>query len=490
MTGSTSTAAASSHRATGRTRIRYAFLVIMALTALYYAVPAGASAWVIWPCLIGYYYLLARAARRPVRVVAEVPTFLNVEVGFLIFGYMVFLLQYQLYVLSLTRLDRSSFFPAGTNLFVDESNKAVLLSVCALFAFSAGLRHARSLRRPADLTPRPGRSWRSIEPLCVGLLLTLMIAYIAAGWRTAGEGRYTGTVSGGAVAEGVSVVLQMLILVIVGLWVSRIGTRQRPSAILQLGTLIGLGWTVRTLTYGDRNSFLLVATVGLGGILTYRWRAVRMLVVAGVVVSLLLYTAVESLRSSRSDSSAQPYGVDEGDVDSSFFLTTAGLRTALAVVPSQYEYGFGRYKLIGFAGVVPLIRGVVIGDDPSSWNSSAEVITTNLIGDHAGWETGTDLVSDIYLDFGPWAVSPLVYLVGRFAGALEAYSARRRHDSRAVVLYLLMLSTFVQLPRYSLDFPVRIFAWAALLFLAGRVVVPVAGSSDGSTSLQGGRSLR
>jgi hypothetical protein len=74
-------------------------------------------------------------------------------------------------------------------------------------------------------------------------------------------------------------------------------------------------------------------------------------------------------------------------------------------------------------------------------------------------------------NFGIPGVIVLPFLVGRFA----TFTRRRLRSGKgdytpSVVFYLLTLTLLTELPRYSVDFPVWILTWTALLFGVHRLL--------------------
>jgi hypothetical protein len=240
-------------------------------------------------------------------------------------------------------------------------------------------------------------------------------------------------------------------------------------------------WALRVLLLGDRNSFLLIAVIATAGIFTFRVRAGRLLLLLLVVASLFLYNAVEVARDNRGTTistlfsslttgSGQGASLTKDKGDSSFNITTVGLRASIFAVPDPYPYGNGKYKLIGVAGVLPFVRGLTLGSG-IGFTDTSEVLTAVMLPPKPGWNVGSNMISDSYIDFGVPGVIALPFLVGSFA----AFTRRRLRSGEgdytpSVVFYLLTLALLTELPRYSIDFPVRILAWTALMFGAYRLL--------------------
>jgi hypothetical protein len=236
-------------------------------------------------------------------------------------------------------------------------------------------------------------------------------------------------------------------------------------------------WAIRVLLLGDRNTFLLIIIVLVAGVFTFLVRASRLVMVVGAALALILYNGVEAARVEGpsvsalwtaivSDSFARhPAGLDT----SSFNITTITLRAGIAAVPDTYAYGYGWYKIVGLFGIVPLVRGRILGDG-APFSDSAYVLTRITIGPNAGWSVGTNVISDIQLDFGPIAVPVVMLVVGLLTGYARWRLASGQISSNAIAMYLVTVALVSELPRYALDFPVRIILWTAAILWVVRVI--------------------
>lgn len=463
-------------------------LAIIALAAAYYSVPEGTAGFVAWPLLIIFYAVFLRHLRRPTFIKPGLPTFASIEVLFMIFYYGLFLWPYQLAVMGEFDLSQSKYM---ANTFANEGNRAMVLAMLGLMAFLAGLKWHRSraslhdAEGPQAEIGRPSPTadtsfYRGLAPILLAMQISLIGLYLALGLRSEGEGRYTGTSSGGSVADGISLLILMVCLVSVALSIAL----KSVSEVLPVSLVVAAGvagvWGFRLLVLGDRNAFLLLAVIVIGGLFTFRIKAGRLSLVFLVLAALFLYNAVESARQSRSDPLTSLLGSFDAEArhqnvnpehahESSFNITTIGLRATISAVPAVHHYGFGKYKLIGVAGILPMARGLTLPSD-LEFTDTSQVLTATMLPPDAGWNVGTNVVSDSYVDFGVAGVILLLYLLGRF-GCYTRMRVREAPSSvPAIVLYLLTLALFTELPRYSVDFPIRILVWSAALFGLYRLI--------------------
>jgi oligosaccharide repeat unit polymerase len=265
-----------------------------------------------------------------------------------------------------------------------------------------------------------------------------------------------------------SVVILALSAAVLGLAVARRNRGAVASAWLRLGKAGVAAWSVRLIALGDRNSFLLLVLAAAAGYFSFRRPPRRILLVAAVVVGVYGYNVIEVTRTQGLSTQVLAAAISGSDSasaetsDSSFTLSTIGVRAAIGGVPTFVPYGLGRYKLIGFSGILPFVRGLALSDYTGPLSSSD--ILDELLIPNASWNLGADVVSDIYVDFGPLAVPICLLAVGLIAGLLERRVKARQNDPRAIALYLMMVASFAELPRYSLDFPVRSMFWTVSVF--------------------------
>jgi len=228
---------------------------------------------------------------------------------------------------------------------------------------------------------------------------------------------------------------------------------------------------MRSIASGDRNNFLLIALAAAGGCAAFvkriRWSAV----IVGVIVLFVGYQVVEITRSfdaSKGESEIEAidkYITESNDVDDngSFGNTTITLRAMFDIVPSKRPYGFGYYKMVGFSGIVPLVRGFVL-NPKDKITTTADALTLYILGPNAVWNTGSNLISDIYMDFGLWGVPVLIAGIGFVLQSSRNSIVKNGLTSKRAFVYIVLLASISEIPRYSFDFPVRMFVWGWAMF--------------------------
>jgi oligosaccharide repeat unit polymerase len=460
--------------------------LISVLIAAYVSAPEGADSWIIWSCLLIHYSLILSSIRRPIMIRPGLPTFISAEFLFLTWSYLLFFLPYQLHVLNDFDLSTTRFGLIAT--YPDFANRAVILSAIGMLAFRAGCRSLAGRGAVSVDAIEKASKVRRLDRLTVSDILPalavsqvlLIGAYSLFGWRAAGEGRYTKTTAGGNLAEGVYLVVTVLSMVAIVLLICApvIGDARRTPLLWFSGSL-SLLWAVRLAVAGDRNMAFLIALVATGAVLTFRIRSGRWSLALFAVAAIASYQMIEDSRSGRFDSltgffsSGQAFGVVSTETDTSFNLSTISVRAALAVVPDQFDYGYGIYQLIGLGGVVPLVRGM-IASLGNSFAQTSEVLNAVLLPPGANWGLGTNVIVDSYMDFGVFGVPVLLFLVGLMVSYVQVETSKYFTSPFWVVMYLVTLAFIAQMPRYSIAYPIRPLGWVLLFFLAVSLLTPAA----------------
>lgn len=439
-------------------------LIICGLCIAFFLVGEGASPWVLWPCSLIFYSILIRAFLTPVKIVKGRPTFISLRLLFYIFFFLLFYMPYQLYLLGVSGINESIFL---NRTYFEYSNMAIIASTIGILAFDIGVTFG--------LNGKPMRfsglqmSYKSLPSFIVSIQIFFISIYLAAGFRTSGEGRYTGTTSGGVIAEGINLIILLTCMITTASLVMSVSTRAKLRMPSVLGGAVSLFWAMRILSYGDRNSFLLISIVCFGGLFTYVYRATRTHLILFLIGALTLYQTIEVARMSETMSFKAALtlafsGNSSPTVsDSSFNITTITSRAAFAVVPEKVDYGYGTYKIFGLLGVIPLIRGFIFGNS-LEFEATSKVLNYEMLPPSASWGVGSNIISDFYIDLGVLGIVLGMFLCGLFAGKVQLSAATFPTSTKVASIYLISIALFSELPRYTADFPIRPIVWAFLLF--------------------------
>lgn len=394
------------------------------------------------------------------------PTPLRADVLFLGFYCVVFLVPYWQATDDFTVLSENKFI---RDLFLEWSNQAVFLATVCAVAFWLGARAEDRTSREWGLILRlqHGVDKETLVSHCLhafsaGLLIAIILLVLTGSYSVM-LGDYTGLGAGDATSDGIYFLVTQFSMCCAAFTVVALRRGLRPGLLWPTQAVVFM-WALALLASGDRNNFLLIAMVYLVGLCSFLLR-VRLPVLIGVACAgWLVYQAVEVTRASGARSIGEFLTAlssveiqDEKFSESSVSLTTATVRAAIDIDPNASPQYYGWFKLVGFLGIVPYARRLLPVPVDGHY-TSAQVITEKILGQNPTWSLGSNLVSDVVLDFGVYGAIFVFYLLGRFSTSLVG--ATRVSDSPvSEALYLIVCALFFQMPRYSLDFPVRNIAW-------------------------------
>jgi oligosaccharide repeat unit polymerase len=288
-------------------------------------------------------------------------------------------------------------------------------------------------------------------------------------WEKFLIGKYTGSDTGVATTDGLYFLITHFVVITIAVSVYYKRNGRNISFPLKIGLFIALLWCILLLRTGDRNTFFIITLVAIGGVSTYLKRFSALMVVGMILFAFLLYNVVEisRMQNVRSINSiikiatqTQRYNsITEGSLGN----TTITSRVTFHLVPQYHDFFLGKFKIIGFAGIIPFSRKLLVDPD-DIFTTSSKILTKGLLGKNSTWGVGSNIISDIYMDFGIFGVAALMFLLGYF-GNFVSWKAKTKTDSlKWSVIYLLTLALYCEIPRYSMDFPVRNIVWAFFLF--------------------------
>jgi hypothetical protein len=445
-------------------------IIIFLFCMAFLATPEGFSSPLASLCIFTFFAYFAYFIAFRYRIISNVPIVLSAEISFSAFYYILFFHPYVKHLLDIEDYSISKFFPYT---FPNGANQALVLAVIGYIGYHLGV----ILPRPAKIPEGAPRfaeergAYRLFDILFASLFWLVCLFYIASGLQSADTSRYTDPNASSVVADGLYLVIILFCVIAGARAIATLLQGSLPSLWQWASLGLTLLWTLHVLVSGDRNNFLIIALSLSGGAAAFLFRVRWTLVIAGLVAALLLYKGIEVVRMMPEPTldafvEAIEAGGDDEPGASSFGNTTATLRATFSITPDQVPYGYGLYKVVGFAGIVPLIRGYFLNyilDVGQTYIATAAPLSDNILGFHATWGLGSNILSDIYMDFGLVGVPILMALVGWVQAALRRRIIIRGLTTKVIFLYMIMFSTFAEMPRYSFDFPVRTVVWGWLL---------------------------
>lgn len=448
------------------------FVLIILLWLFFLVTPNGASPIVIWPCLGIFYWIAVRSLFRTFYIVPGVPTFLGTHFFFLVFYFILLYLPYQKLMFGVGNLATNSFV---TSTFPEQTNRSILLSTMGIVAFFIG---SSQLSKKRISLSRYVPSTKSFDTAVgVSVLLLFIVAfglYARSGLQTLLTGTYIGANSGltlqSKADDGIYFLITHFVSIGVATCVFFYFKYKKFNTPIWLLLLCGVGWALLLLIAGDRNAFFIVATILVAGYGSYFKKISRPKIAFLIFAALFLYQVIEISRQAEERSFSGIFSAltsfsekDNEKEDSSFTITTVTSRAAVELVPDYHDYFYGKFKIIGIAGIVPFSRSLFV-DSNDPYVTSADLLSEGVLGSTRTWSVGSNIVSDIYVDLGIPGLIILMYFLGYWGSYVQFKAQSRPLSSLWSVMYLLCVALYSELPRYSFDFPVRSVVWTFFLF--------------------------
>lgn len=402
------------------------------------------------------------------RLVPSISVNISPEICLVIFYYILFFHPYLLHFLGIADYYIVKYLPYA---YPGGANKGLLACTIGIAGFHLGSRIPRRFTPVATMSSsEPSNAHDLFDFVLPWLTASLMAFYLLSGLQSADTGRYTkGELGGNSAGDGLYVIIVMICLLGVSRLVTLLARHRRLRWWHWFLAILIFFWSLRIGAAGDRNNFLLIALAALGGaaafLIRVRWTSIVVLLIFG----LFAYNVVEVLRrapeiswAAIEDAYSATQQKDEGD--NSFAGTTAGLRASFVITPDLSSYGLGFYKLVGFMGIVPFSRGIFLSGYQGFY-TTADALTYYIIGPNAGWGVGSNIISDIYMDFGIFGIPVLMSSLGWSVARVRADIVRHGPTTKLVFIYVSMMGLLGEIPRYSFDFPVRMISWGLAIIL-------------------------
>lgn len=143
----------------------------------------------------------------------------------------------------------------------------------------------------------------------------------------------------------------------------------------------------------------------------------------------------------------------------------------LREVPSKYDYAYGRYKLIQLTQVVPGLAGIIIALDivDLKYKDPSSFATYLIQGEHMRYGNGTNLLGDIYIDFGYSGTLVSMFIIGFFFRKLDEELFNRNNSIFMITAALVYFCGAIMLSRnYMLFyFPLIVMSFVLIKLYLG-----------------------
>ena len=437
-------------------------ILIVFLLFIYNFTKPGADYAIIWFCLLIFYYYFFNIIRKPIVLFSGIKTYFKIELFFLLFYYLLFFKPYQLYVLGLNDIKQNFFID---NTYWEFTNVSIIACTIGFLSFIKGFKSVIYLRR-TKVIKYSFYQYNNLFSLIFFLLIICIIIFSLTGLKAYLFQAYTGSDTGDTTTNGIYFIISVLMLFLSSF---SILIYNKYNKIKYLYLFISVVYCLTLLFSGDRNIFFIIAISFASTYYTFIKKIKLITLIIYLFSALLIYQIIEVSRTSSDrglaffevlqDQFKQSKKNDNLD-KSSFSVTTNATRVSFGIVPKKHDFFYGKFKIIGFAGIIPYSRALFV-DPKDKFKSSVDLL---VLGSGTTWSVGSSIIADIYVDFGIIGVVILMFFLGYFAKFIKTKLLHNENSIKWSILYIITLSLYSQLPRYTFDFIVRYIAWSFLIF--------------------------
>lgn len=452
------------------TKIIDIFLLFIFIV-LFVIVPKGANSVLMWSSLMVFYYYIIQTLSSRKIIFSDIKTYFKIETFFLIFFYLLYYFPYQSHLLGWSnvfdiRINSSSYF--------DYTNISIVTSTIGLIAFMIGIKSYRLPKRGVKIKEIRFFS-KYYSNIVMSLLSIMAITVFILYWRTGGLidllfQSYTSLERENVTANGLYALMTLIVTVMIGLVLLYRLQFKRFHIFSWITLSIVILWSFILLIIGNRNGFFNIAIIGVGGYYIL-FKEIGLLKLFGIAFfAYLLFLIVGMTRGLQNKSieniseTISEFKMSETSVaEGAFSITNITTRAAFAVVKEKHGFFYGKFTGIGIAGIIPYSRQLLVKkDDP--YISSSKVLGREMLGPNASWGVGSNIISHLYLDFGIPGVVVFMWFLGWFGTRVTKNVITHKTNYLSWIIFLIVLSNYAELPRYTLTFPLRNILWTYILF--------------------------
>lgn len=147
--------------------------------------------------------------------------------------------------------------------------------------------------------------------------------------------------------------------------------------------------------------------------------------------------------------------------ENSLFTTTVGVRGTFFLIPNKDTFSLGYYQFVGVVGVIPFVKGIILSENDLATTSS--YLTYYLKGKNSPMGIGTNIISDLYIDFGLPGVLIGMFFLGRYIVFIERKIRDTNYSILWFCIYFVSFATIAEMPRYNYSFPLRNCIWVLVV---------------------------
>ncbi|WP_029292464.1 O-antigen polymerase [Chryseobacterium hispalense] len=138
---------------------------------------------------------------------------------------------------------------------------------------------------------------------------------------------------------------------------------------------------------------------------------------------------------------------------------------ALSNFPNNYSYLYGLQFVIGILGIIPFASSFFIStfNIPAEFTASSRLFTFIGQGRNSTYGEGTEIISDIYINFGILGVFFFMFLYGYLTSKIS-FNALKKHSDKFFLILIVLSSTAIYINRAQFLSPVKDIVYILLIF--------------------------
>ncbi|MBE8714125.1 O-antigen polymerase [Sphingobacterium hungaricum] len=309
------------------------------------------------------------------------------------------------------------------------------------------------------------------------LLLTTFILFIIIVGGSFWSGNHSGVSNWGAGATYIFLVFRtILFLGVIYFFINNresLGSRNKiATAIFNNKLLVGISiiYVLSFLTQGDRGPIMQFGLLVIGCYSVFvskiSFKQLSLLIVGGAFTFMLIGLGRTSDVSKR-DGGIFSTGLQNFEEKEDTLFPTDELAKsasilylALDVVPDSHPYLYGYTIFNNLVEVIPMSSTVY---SPNKiYSSSTDFFTFLTYGNNPNWGVGSEIIGDLYINFGVHLTILIFFLFGYFVSYLT-YETHVNHNYLIILIYLMMLMLSIYLNRSIFLNPLK-FVFYLLIF--------------------------
>lgn len=446
-------------------------LLLFVFLLLFFVIEKGASSNIIWCSLAVYYYYIIQVLTKPKYIYSNIKTYFKVETFFLVFFYLLYYFPYQSHVLGW-----SNAFDIGINSisYYEYTNISIVTSTIGLIAFMIGIKSFKLPPKGKKVQEIKFFSRYYANTILLLLSIATIIIFILY-WRSGGLvdqlfQSYTSLQRENVTANGLYSLMTLVVTAIIAFTLLYRLQFKRFNIYAWFAFLLAILWSMILLVIGNRNGFFNIALIGVGGyyILFKEIGLLKLFALAFIAYILFLIVGMtrglQTKNVENVSGTVSEFKLSETSVAQGAFLTTnITTRATFKIVEERESFFNGKFTAIGLAGIIPFSRQLFV-DKGDPFISSSKVLGREMLGPNAGWGVGSNIISDIYLDFGIFGVILVMLFVGWFGQKLTFLVIKNKSNYLYWILFFIILANYAEIPRYNWTFFVRHLTWVFILF--------------------------